>query len=179
LDQNKKTKNITLKVERPTADRVKLEEVAIQLHPTDDVAIARQTLMPRLALDTGNQNVINVRQLVQPGHKVALKTLKAGDPVRRYGQIIGFATQPIEAGDHVHTHNLGAQEFTRDYAFASEDRPVELLSPDQRRTFMGYKRTSGQVGTRNYIAILGSVNCSASAIRLAANSFGPEQLNTI
>lgn len=168
--------NVTLKIDRPSASQVKLEEVAIQLHSTDDVAIARQTLMPGLTLETGDQRKVAVRQLIQPGHKVAIKSVNEGDPVRRYGQIIGFATKPIEAGDHVHSHNLGVHNFTRDYAYASEARPVDLVPAGERRTFMGYKRADGRVGTRNFVAILGSVNCSASTIRLAANSFGPEQL---
>ncbi len=168
--------NLTVKLDRPKASQVKLAEVALRLHPTDDVAIVKQTLLPGLIIETDDLDPVTIRQLVQPGHKVALQAIKEGDPVRRYGQIIGFATRPIEAGDHVHSHNLGVHNFTRDYAYASEARSVEILPPSERRTFMGYKRADGRVGTRNFIAILGSVNCSASTIRLAANSFGPEQL---
>ncbi len=168
--------NVTLNLDRPSASQVRLEEVAIQLHPNDDVAIAKKTLMPGLGLETASLGLISVRQLIQPGHKVALKAVKENEPVRRYGQIIGFASQPIEPGDHVHSHNCSVQNYTRDYAYASEARSVEFVPPGQRRTFMGYQRADGRVGTRNYIAVLGSVNCSASTIRLAANSFGPEQL---
>ncbi len=167
---------ITLNLDRPTASEVKLEEVALRLHPVDDVAIVKKTLMPGLTLDTGDKGKVKARQLVQPGHKVALNDIEEGSPIRRYGQIIGFATQPIKAGDHVHSHNLAVANFTRDYAFASEARPVDILPPEERRTFQGYLRPDGRVGTRNYIAILGSVNCSASTIRAVANSFTEEDL---
>ncbi|MDB5079707.1 MAG: galactonate dehydratase [Chloroflexi bacterium] len=168
---------ITLNLERPSSSEVNLEQVAIRLHPVDDVAIARQTLMPGLLVDTvSEKGKVKVRQLIQPGHKVALNEIAEGSAVRRYGQIIGFATRPIQAGDHVHSHNMAVQNFTRDYAFASEARQVELIPPEQRRTFQGYLRPNGRVGTRNYIAILGSVNCSASTIKAIANSFSPEDL---
>lgn len=166
---------ITLRLERPSSNEVTLDEVAMQLHLSDTVAIARKTLMPGLIIDSATGK-ITVRQLVQPGHKVALRPVAEGEAVRRYGQIIGFATQPIAAGDHVHSHNLGVKDFTRDYAFASEARPLEFVPAEQRRTFMGYQRADGRVGTRNYIAVIGSVNCSASTIRAATNSLGAAEL---
>ncbi|OJW06559.1 MAG: galactonate dehydratase [Chloroflexi bacterium 54-19] len=132
--------------------------------------------MPGLTLDTGDKGKVKVRQLIQPGHKVALNDVAEGSPVRRYGQIIGFATKPIQAGDHIHSHNLAVANFARDYAFASEVKPVDILPPEKRRTFQGFLRPDGKVGTRNYIAILGSVNCSASTIRAVASSFTEEDL---
>ncbi|MBN9391545.1 MAG: altronate dehydratase [Chloroflexi bacterium] len=167
---------ITLNLDRPTASEVRLEEVALRLHPVDDVAIVKKTLMPGLTLDTGDKGKVKVRQLIQPGHKVALNDVAEGSPVRRYGQIIGFATKPIQAGDHIHSHNLAVANFARDYAFASEVKPVDILPPEKRRTFQGFLRPDGKVGTRNYIAILGSVNCSASTIRAVASSFTEEDL---
>jgi altronate hydrolase len=167
--------NVTLRLDRPGSDRVQLEEVAILLHPEDTIALAKTNLMPGLTILRG-ESVVTVRQLIQPGHKVALKPVATGEPVRRYGQIIGFATQDIAVGDHVHSHNLSVQNYARDYAFATESRPIEILPPDQRRTFMGYLRPDGRVGTRNYVAILGTVNCSASTIRAVADSFTPEML---
>jgi altronate hydrolase len=168
--------NVTLKIDRVSSSIVPLEEVAIQLHPSDTVAIAKKTLMPGLVLDLGAEGKIKVNQLINSGHKVAIKAVAKGGAVRRYGQIIGFAGQAIAQGDHVHSHNCSVQDFTRDYAFASEARPVQILPPEQRRTFMGYQRADGRVGTRNFIAIIGSVNCSSSAIRMAADSFTPDTL---
>jgi altronate dehydratase len=88
--------------------------------------------------------------------------VRAGDPVRRYGQIIGFASRDIAVGDHVHTHNLGIGELQREYEFCTDVRPVDYYPPAQMRYFDGYRREDGRVGTRNYVAILSTVNCSAS-----------------
>ena len=158
---------------------VNLREVAVLLHPTDDVAIARLTLMPGLVLrlpedarDGGE--LVTVVQLVQPGHKVSLRSVAGGQPVRRYGSIIGFASQPIAAGAHVHSHNLSVGDLKQAYEFGTEYQPVELVPPALRRTFMGYRRPNGKAATRNYIAIIGTVNCSASTIRLIESKFGAD-----
>jgi altronate hydrolase len=139
----------------------------IRLHPNDDVLIARAQLV-------GGTTVENVtaRGLIPPGHKIATRDIAAGEPVRRYNQIIGFATKPIAAGEHVHTHNLGVGpnggDFTRDYAFGADVKP----EPARREaTFLGIKRADGRVATRNYIGILSSVNCSATAARAIADHF--------
>ena len=98
-----------------------------------------------------------------------LVDINPGEPVRKYGQIIGFASKPIPAGSLVHVHNLKADLFERDYAFATE-RP-ETPRPDRQRTFRGYLRPDGRVGTRNYIAVVSTVNCSASTSRYVADKF--------
>ena len=105
-------------------------------------------------------------QAVGRGHKIATQAITAGQNVMRYGQIIGIATEDIAPGDHVHSHNLGMGEHSRDYAFASQVRPVG--SAERERTFMGYHRADGQVGTRNYLGVLTSVNCSGSVARFMA-----------
>ena len=139
----------------------------IRLHPQDDVLIARQQLV-------GGAHVENVavKGLIPPGHKVAVRDIAAGEPVRRYNQIIGFASRPIAAGEHVHTHNLDmgpeGGAFERDYAFGADVKP----EPARREaTFMGIRRADGRVATRNYIGILSSVNCSATAARAIADHF--------
>lgn len=139
----------------------------IRLHPDDDVLIARSQLLGGTVLDG-----LTVRGLVPPGHKVAVRALDAGTPVRRYNQIIGFASRPIAAGEHVHTHNLdmGAAKgaFERDYAVGSDVKPA----PAPREAhFMGIQRADGRVATRNYIGVLSSVNCSATAARAIADHF--------
>jgi altronate hydrolase len=115
---------------------------------------------------------VTVKGLIPPGHKVATRAIATGEPVRRYNQIIGFATRPIAPGEHVHTHNLGVGDnggdFARDYAFGADVKPA----PARREaTFMGIKRADGRVATRNYIGILSSVNCSATAARAIADHF--------
>jgi altronate hydrolase len=156
-----------------------LQEVAVLLHPDDDIAIARVPLGRGIVLRlpaTGTEEgrLVEVTQRVQAGHKVALCALAQGQSVRRYGSIIGFATQPIPAGAHVHSHNLAVGELQRHYEYSVDVRPVDFVPPEQRRTFLGYRRPDGRVGTRNYIAIISSVNCSASTVRAIQRRFGPE-----
>src|SRR5687767_10871016 len=139
----------------------------IRLHPADDVLIARAQLV-------GGTTVENVtaKGLIPPGHKIAVRNIADGEPVRRYNQIIGFASKPIAAGEHVHTHNLhvgpDGGNFARDYAFGADVKPEP---PKREATFMGIKRADGRVATRNYIGVLSSVNCSATAARAIADHF--------
>ncbi len=143
----------------------------IRLHANDDVLIAAQQLTPGMHVENEQ---ISVRDLIPPGHKMAAHDLRAGDAVRRYNQIIGFAKTGIAAGQHVHVHNLGMGEFERDYGIGREVH--DLPKTDRLATFMGYKRPNGKVGTRNYLAVIASVNCSATVTRAIANHFTQERL---
>jgi len=105
---------------------------------------------------------------VPRGHKVATCAIAAGGHVIRYGQIIGAATQGIAAGEHVHTHNLGMGAHEQDYAFATDIRPLPAV--ERGRAFDGYLRADGQAGTRNYLGVLTSVNCSGSVARFIAEA---------
>ena len=139
-----------------------LTDKAIVLKPEDDVAVAKAELPAGTVLEDGSTR-IEVRTDIRPGHKVARRSVRSGDPVRRYGQVIGFATGAIAVGDHVHTHNLGIGDLSADrYEIGVDVRPVEHYPADQMRSFDGYKRDDGRVGTRNYVAIISGVNCSAS-----------------
>ena len=139
----------------------------IRLHPNDDVLIARSQLVG----GTSVENIL-VKGLIPAGHKIATHAIDAGQPVRRYNQIIGFASKPIAAGEHVHTHNLdmgpNKGDFARDYAFGADMKPEPVK---KQATFMGIKRADGRVATRNYLGILSSVNCSATAARAIADHF--------
>ena len=139
----------------------------IRLHPQDDVLIARTQLLGGSSVEG-----IAVRGLIPPGHKIAARAIAPGAPVRRYNQIIGFARQAIAAGEHVHTHNLdmgpNKGDFARDYAIGADVQPEP---PRQHASFMGIRREDGRVATRNYIGILSSVNCSATAARAIADHF--------
>jgi altronate hydrolase len=148
---------------RSPAGPVSLGDLAVLLHPTDSVAIAKQPLASGTVLRLEDAHEVRVDRLVPAGHKVSLRALARGEPVLRYGHIIGFATRPIAAGEHVHSHNLAVQAFERDYAFCRDYAPVESVPVEERRTFEGFRRPDGRVGTRNYIAVLASVNCSSSA----------------
>jgi altronate hydrolase len=163
-------------VEIPLAGKTPFSQVAIHLHPQDDVAIAKAPLSAGVVLQRQDAPDIAIQRFIPSGHKIALRDIAAGEPVRRYGQIIGFATQRIGVGHHVHVQNLAVGDFARDYAFCEDARPVTLIPESQRRTFMGYQRADGRVGTRNYIAILSSVNCSAHTVQEIARHFTPERL---
>ena len=139
----------------------------IRLHPSDDVLIARTQLLGGTAVEG-----VSVRGLIPAGHKIAAHAIAAGAPLRRYNQIIGFASSAIGAGEHVHTHNLdmgpNKGDFERDYAFGADLTPAPARL---ERTFMGLRRADGRVATRNYIGVLSSVNCSATVARAIADHF--------
>lgn len=102
------------------------------------------------------------------GHKMAITPIAKDQPIRKFGQIIGFATNDIVPGEWVHEHNTGFHAFDRDYAFSAEAKPEFVLPVEQQATFEGFRRANGKAGTRNYVGILTSVNCSASAARFMA-----------
>ncbi len=143
----------------------------IRLHANDDVLIATQQLVPGALIASEN---LTVCALIPPGHKVAAHDIKSGDAVHRYNQIIGFATADIAAGQHVHAHNLGMGEFERDYGIGQGKHETQKVATPA--TFLGYKRPNGKVGTRNYIAVISSVNCSATVTRAIASHFSKERL---
>jgi altronate hydrolase len=157
-----------------------LHEVAVHLDPQDDVAIAKADLLTGTVLTLengeGQSMQVTLRQPVPSGHKIALREVAADQPVRRYGQVIGFASQAIRPGEHVHVHNLGSEGFEREYAFGMDVEPVTLVPEGERRTFLGYRREGGGIGTRNYVAVISTVNCSARTSREIARYFTPERL---
>lgn len=144
----------------------------IRLHPDDDVAVALSAL-PRGTEVEGGRGPIHLVTDVPAGHKVALRALAPGEPVRRYGHPIGAATAPIAPGEHVHTHNLAADLAAVPAALLVEAGADlrEPGPPPPARTFQGYLRADGRVGTRNLVAVLASVNCSASVCRMVAERF--------
>jgi len=140
---------------------------------SDDVAVALGALSANSMLPDRN---ITVLSDIPAGHKVALHAISAGGAVRKFNQIIGFATQAIAAGEHVHTHNLVTGNFERDYSIGSEVRPSELVDPANAATFEGIVRSDGRVATRNYVGVLTTVNCSATVARRIAAHFTSEVL---
>jgi len=142
--------------------------LAIRLGPDDNVVVARADLLPNTVLA---EEKITCRSHVPAGHKLATAPIATGAPVRKYNQIIGFATADIAPGEHVHTHNLAMGNFARDYAFCADARPTPMVPEAKRATFQGIRRSDGRVATRNYLGILTSVNCSATAAKLIADQF--------
>ena len=137
----------------------------VRLSPTDNVVVAVDPI------PAGGDIVgTAARERVPRGHKMAIAAIAPNEPVRKYGQIIGFASQPIAPGDWVHEHNVALHDFIRDYRFAEDARNDEVLPPELRATFQGYVRPNGKTGTRNYIGVLTSVNCSASVAKFIAEA---------
>ncbi|WP_186073387.1 UxaA family hydrolase [Burkholderia gladioli] len=141
--------------------------LAIKLHDKDDVLIARGAIAAGTILAEFDDLVASAE--IPPAHKIACRDVAQGAPVRRYGQIIGFATQAIRAGEHVHVHNLSIGEFNRDYAFGEDLRPVSPAAAPL--DFQGFRRADGRVATRNYIGVISTVNCSATVTKLVSQHF--------
>lgn len=140
---------------------------ALRLHPDDDIAVALAPLAAGKQIEVAGLR-LRLAGDVAAGHKLALRAVEPGQPVRRYGQVIGFATRPIAPGEHVHSHNLAVGDMRLDYQIGADVRPVAPVPPEQRRTFMGYRRPGGRAGTRNTIVVIGTVNCAAYAVRRIA-----------
>jgi altronate hydrolase/galactarate dehydratase len=136
----------------------------IRLNSMDNVVIALADL-PAGAQPEGLDGPL--AQAVPRGHKIATRPIAEGELVIRYGQIIGQATAPIAAFSHVHSHNLGMGPHSDDYAIGQDCRPLPPLEP---LVFNGFHRPDGTVGTRNYLGILTSVNCSGSVARFIAEA---------
>ena len=139
----------------------------IRIHPADNVVIARRQLLGGTAL--ADEGGLVVTGLVPPGHKIATQPIATGDAVRRYDQVIGHATQAIAAGQHVHTHNLAFASFERTHQACAGAQPTAYVA--EPATFLGIVRPDGRIATRNYIGVLTSVNCSATAARAIADHF--------
>lgn len=140
----------------------------IHLHPLDNLCVATRRLELGETISAAGQTV-TLTGAVGLGHKIALSPIGQGERVVRYGQTIGFATEAIAPGDWVHTHNLTAGSFDRDYQFSTEVPPDP--APIAGRTFMGYRRADGRAATRNYLAVISTVNCSASVSKYVAQRF--------
>ena len=146
---------------------VKSTPRTLRLDPRDNIIVAVDPVQAGWAV----QGVTATARIMR-GHKMAVQPIGQGQPVLKFGQIIGFASEAIAPGNHVHTHNCSFAEFERDYAFAQDARSEPLLPPELRATFEGYRRSNGKTGTRNYIGVLTSVNCSASVARFMAEAVG-------
>ncbi len=148
----------------PASERAK----ALRLHSSDNVAVLLADIDVGVTIGDGD---VSSGEAVPAGHKIAIEHIAAGAPIRKYGQIIGFASKAIAAGRHVHTHNVEAREFDRASVIASPPDTDFVSTP---ATFQGIRRDDGGAATRNYIGILTSVNCSATVANHIADAFrGP------
>ena len=145
-----------------------VQPLTIRLHAEDNVAVARADLLPGTAVPEAG---VTAAEHVPAGHKIALRRIARDEPVRKYNQIIGFATTDIEPGRHVHTQNVEVRDFARDYQYGADARATDYVPEHERATFQGIVRADGRVATRNYIGVLTSVNCSATVARFIADQF--------
>ena len=134
----------------------------IRLHPNDNVVVATARLAKGTAL---LEQSVTILDDVPSGHKIATGAIQAGAPVRKYGQVIGIATETIAPGRHVHTHNLAVSDLR-----AAAEVSTTWMRNEPQRSFMGYRRANGRVGVRNYVGVLTSVNCSATVARHIAEA---------
>ena len=147
---------------KPSTDNSDL----IKLSANDNVAVALRDIA------SGEQTAtVTTTDDIPKGHKVALAQISKGVAVTKYAQIIGYATDDIGIGKHIHTHNIEFRNTDHQYEFGTDNNTPDLLKPASRATFMGYKRSNGKTGTRNYIAVIASVNCSATAVQSIASAF--------
>src|SRR5918997_4154519 len=128
---------------------VKAAPRTVRLHAEDNIAIAIDLVQ---AGDTAAG--LTARERILKGHKMAVVPIREGEPIKKFGQIIGFAKGHLAPGEWVHEHNVGLHEFERDYRFAEDAGDDDLLAPELRATFEGYRRDTGKTGTRNYLGIL-------------------------
>lgn len=143
------------------------KQLTIRLNHADNVVVSRVDIPSGAEIPEEKITCLND---IPFGHKVAVAYIKSGQAVKKYGQIIGFASKDIQPGDHVHTHNVTMGNFDRDYAFCADvtSEPEIAVTPV---TFDGIIRPDGRVATRNYIGVISSVNCSASVCRFIADAF--------
>ena len=146
---------------------------ALQLGAQDNAAVARQALAAGTALQVGQHQLV-LHEPIAAGHKLALVPIAAGTAVLKYGQSIGYASADIAAGEHVHVHNLGMAESAHEHQAAAGYSATQPAL--QALTFDGYVRSDGRVGTRNYLGVIASVNCSATVCRHLAEAFKGEAL---
>lgn len=148
-----------------------LLSTSMRLHERDNVLVCLQRAQPGARLED-----VTTVEAIPAGHKVATRAIAAGEPILKFGQIIGYATLPIAAGSHVHDHNIAMGEHDRDYQPGSQSGWVAPSLEGLPLEFAGYRRANGKVGTRNFIAIVTSVNCSASVAAFVARAVADRAL---
>lgn len=146
----------------------------LQLHPDDNVAVATSSLQAKISCEVSGRS-ITTKDNIPAGHKVATADIAADAPIVKFGQVIGYAAEFISAGGWVHVHNVTASRPGATYEFSTQIKEPE--APAAERTFMGYRRANGSAGTRNYIAVISTVNCSATTAKYVAQELSRTDLS--
>lgn len=142
----------------------------LRLNPKDSLAVALRDLAPGEALEADGVRV-TVKDPIPAGHKLALAPIPAGEAVLKFGWPIGRAVQAIAPGEHLHVHNVRTLLNEPASALAAS-APVETDASAASRSFMGYLRADGRVGTRNEIWVLPTVGCVARTAQRIAEAAG-------
>lgn len=138
----------------------------LQLHPDDNVAVATSDLSCGDVVEICGQKLV-IQQPIPKGHKVALVPIPKDGAVKKYGQIIGQATESISPGQQVHVHNLislrgsGITAKPMQFSWAPKFR---LLRAPRSAWFWGYRRPNGRVGIRNHVLVMAAVHCSNGVV---------------
>ena len=143
----------------------------LTLNERDNIGVARMPVAVGQKFQMRGE-LIEAREVINVGHKIAWRPILRGDEVFKYGESIGRATRDIMAGEWVHTHNL-VPDFNgaKDYEFATQSIPTEYFDTEEAGTFLGYERENGDVGTRNYVAVIATSNCSSHVTTEIAEHF--------
>jgi altronate hydrolase len=146
---------------------------AIRLHMADNVAVALKEIATGTTIPDSN---VVTREIVPPGYKLAMRDIAKGEAILKYNVTVGFAKTDVMAGTMLHNHNVEFREFDRDYRYAQDFKPVAMLPEAQRASFQGYMRADGRAGTRNFVGIVATVNCSATVVHAIADHFTKERM---
>src|SRR5215813_13870946 len=166
---------MTARIKKMEANQNPTEPVLL-LNGKDNVAVARLPIAAGTAVVVNGHNVA-ARENIAPGHKIALKPIPENATITKYGESIGKATKEIAPGEWTHTHNVAPDFGGKDYEYATRAPLTEYFSPEEAGTFMGYGRENGDVGTRNYIAVIATSNCSSHVVMEIAEALrnvGPD-----
>jgi altronate hydrolase len=162
-----KKKGINLQLDLANKERSNVSSIIV-LHDRDNVGICKVVLPAGVLLP---EKDVTLQNDIPAMHKVAIRNIAVGEPILKYGQPIGFANRDITAGEHVHVHNCVMGQLEKDYGFCEEAKATEFVPTTKQATFQGYKRVNGKTGTRNYLGILTTVNCSATVAKAIAQHF--------
>ncbi len=149
-------------------------EPLLLLHPSDNIAVARRALQAGENLTVAG-TILQIAEAVPANHKVAITEIQEREVIRKFGQPIGSASTAIARGQWVHVQNVSIERDKSGYEFCTD--VVQFPAPDDSRTFMGFRRKNGQAGTRNYIALISTVNCSATTARYVAQELAKSDLS--
>ena len=143
------------------------------LHPGDNVAVVLSDFASGCPLDGLS---IRARTNIPSGHKIAIRNIEEGSQIKKYGQVIGTASRPIQEGEHVHVEEIVLTQRSRQYQPTRSALTSGLQSSIKERCFEGFVRPNGSIGTRNYLGVIATVSCSADVCQFIADAITQQLL---